>query len=118
MKKFKKTLVCSAFALAQLGIVAIPMSLITTQQTHAVGGAIVKKVWPVVKDYIKFETLDRLAKEAGVDMDAFFDKVKEFLKEAGQQASSAYERIMKMAEEEAKKDYEYFGNYEFASDLP
>ncbi len=97
---------------------AVPKSLITTQQTCAVGGAIVKKVWPIIKDFVKFAALDRAAKESGVDMDAFFDKVKELLKEAGQQTLSVYKRIMKMAEEEAKKDYEYFGNYEFASDLP
>ena len=118
MKKFKKTLACSVFALAQLGAVTIPMSLITTQQTCAVGRAIVKKVWPVVKDILKYEAVERAAKDAGVDIDAFFNKIEELLKKAGAKGTKAYERIMKMASEEAKKDYEYFGDYEFASDLP
>lgn len=117
MKKLKSKVISSALVLTQLGAVAIPISLITTQQTYAVKPLVkiaMDKVWPAVKSYLSWETVDYIANKCGVDVHAFYDEVLAKLKELGSKASAAYDKVKQMESDDAL----FFSDYEFASDLP
>ena len=68
----------SAFALAQLGAVTIPITMLTMQQTCATpfNPATIELVTGVVVGWLTSETANWTAKQYGVDVSIFLDKVK------------------------------------------